>query len=83
MVYTTESLNNMLWTPAGRTVQVVLRDCSPYVGASSPSLQPQDIPPNVALEGGGDGNELECGQVSERAEIGSVLFFVSFILYSL
>jgi len=45
------------------------RDGGPDAGASPPSLQPVEIPAAGALEGGGEGNGLESGQVSEGADI--------------
>jgi len=41
----------------------------PDAGASPRSLQPVEIPAAGALEGGGEGNGLESGQVSEGADI--------------
>ena len=66
---TYRSLPKTVRTPEGRQVLVVRRDGGPDAGASPPSLQPVEIPAAGALEGGGEGNGLESGQVSEGADI--------------
>jgi len=48
---------------------VVRRHGGPDAGAPPPSLQSVEIPAAGALEGGGEGNGLESGQVPEGADI--------------